>query len=214
MNDVISERMEAFGTPALTDTELMSVVLGIDVESAAKVYELAGSLAGVIRRRPVEFSNLPGMTKARTEKLLAAVELGRRSMVPPTQGPAMSTPAALATHFRALASEANEAFVAVAVNARNRIVGEWVIARGWESGVNLTSRQVFTLLAKEGVTRVVFVHNHPSGDPASSPEDIRFTDKLLAAAKVLEIKVLDHVIVASGGYHSMREMDSCTLTFN
>jgi len=95
--------------------------------------------------------------------------------------------------------------VAISVNARNRVVGEWTVARGWESGVNLTPRQVMTLLVKESTGRVVFVHNHPSGDPTPSPEDVRFTQRLLEAARTLDIRVLDHVIVASGGFASIRE---------
>lgn len=214
MNDNISERIAAFGTPALSDTELVAVALGIDDNTATKVLTLAGNLPGIIKRRTTEFTEIPGMTRARAEKLLAAVELGRRSLVTPTPGISMSSPAALAEHFKVLAADSRESFVAVALNSRNRITGEFVIARGWESGVNLTSGQVFTVLVKEGVTRVVFIHNHPSGDPTSSPEDVRFTEKLLNAAKVLDIKVLDHVIVAREGYRSMREQDSWKLSFD
>ncbi|MBM4398410.1 MAG: DNA repair protein RadC, partial [Deltaproteobacteria bacterium] len=73
------------------------------------------------------------------------------------------------------------------------------------SGVNLTTRQVYSLLVKESVSRVIYVHNHPSGDPNPSPEDVRFTRKLIEAAKLLDIRVLDHVIVAADGFVSMRE---------
>ena len=115
------------------------------------------------------------------------------------------TAADVAQRMARIAAEPIEVFVAVAVNVRNRVVGEWVIARGWESGVNLTPRQVMTLLVKEGVGRVVFVHNHPSGDPTPSPEDVRFTQRLIDAAKTLDIRVLDHVVVAMGGFASLRE---------
>lgn len=208
MNNTVSERMASFGTPSLSDTELLAVVAGVDTDTATKILDLAGSLAGVIRRRATEYSTIPGMTKARAERLLAAVELGHRSLVPPDLGEPLSTAAAVSNHFRVLASEANESFVAVVLNNRNKIVKEFVVARGNDSGVNLTVNQVYTLLTREAATRVVFVHNHPSGDPTPSPEDIRFTGKLLDAAKILEIKVLDHIVVSSGGYASMRESTS------
>ena len=80
-----------------------------------------------------------------------------------------------------------------------------MVARDWESGVNLTPRMVFTLLIKESVARIIFVHNHPSGDPIPSAEDIRFTSQSLEAAMTLKIKILDHVGVASEGAVSLRE---------
>ena len=89
-----------------------------------------------------------------------------------------------------IAFEPVEVFVAISVDSRNRGLGEWEVARGWESGVNLTPRQVFTLLVKEGTSRVVLAHNHPSGDPTPIPEDVRFTARLLEAARTLDIKVL------------------------
>lgn len=69
----------------------------------------------------------------------------------------------------------------------------------------MAPRQVMTLLVKECVGRVIFVHNHPSGDPTPSPEDVRFTQQLIDAAKTLDIRVLDHVVVAATGFASIRE---------
>ena len=133
--------------------------------------------------------------------------------MPPTDCDVIQTSADVARRCARLASEPDEVFVAVAVNSRNRVLGEWVVARGWESGVNLTPRQVFTLLVKESASRVVLVHNHPSGDPTPSAEDIRFTSQILEAARTLSIRVLDHVIVAADGAVSLRETSGDRLAF-
>jgi DNA repair protein RadC len=153
------------------------------------------------------------MNPSRAHRLLAAIELGARAQVAVDAGQPLMTAGDVAARCHRLKSETVEVFMAIAVNSRNRVVGEWVIARGWESGVNLTPRQVFTLLAKESASRVIFAHNHPSGDPSPSPEDVRFTARLLDAARTLDIRVLDHVIVAAAGHSSIRETAHMDLTF-
>jgi DNA repair protein RadC len=202
------DRLAQHGTDSVTDAELVSLVTGAGPDAARAVLDHAGSLQGLRERRPTELAGLPRMTMARAERLLAAVELGRRAAHPREPGKALSSAGDVATRFQHIAADPGEQFVAVAVNARNRVIGEWVVARGWESGVNLTPRQVFTLLVKEGVGRCLFVHNHPSGDPTPSAEDVRFTRRLIDAARTLDIKVLDHVIVATGGHVSLRT-DAC-----
>ncbi len=201
----LAERVTAFGTSSLSDAELVSLVLGTPGTVSRDLLDSIGTVSSLPTRRIGELSLVSGVSRTRALRLLAATELGRRAIHRPDAGAPLTTPGDVRARCAHLASEPVEVFVAIAVNSRNRVVGEWVIARGWESGVNLTPRQVFTLLVKEGAHRVVFLHNHPSGDPTPSPEDVRFTQRLIEAARTLDIKVLDHVIVASGGFASMRE---------
>ncbi len=204
----IRERLAAFGTSVLSDAEVLALVLsnGPDPDLGQRVLQSVGSPRGLLTRRLPELSGIPGVGPRRAERLLAAIELGRRaSSTAADPGSPLMSAADVAGRMSRLATEPVEVFVALAVNARNRVLGEWVVARGWESGVNLTPRQVMTLLVKEGAGRAIFVHNHPSGDSAPSSEDIRFTQRLVEAARTLDIRVLDHVIVASGGFASIRE---------
>lgn len=205
--DEVRERMAAFGAGVLTDAEVVALILGpaADPELGRRVLDAVGTPHGLLTRRLRELSGIKGVGTRRAQRLMAALELGRRAAQVFDPGKPLSTAADVAERLARLKSEPVEVFIAIAVNARNRVVGEWDVARGWESGVNLTPRQVFTLLAKESSSRVVFVHNHPSGDPTPSPEDVRFTQRLIDAARTLDIRVLDHVIVASGGYASIRE---------
>lgn len=204
------ERLMTMGPQALSDGELIAVLVApgsrrLPGELAArKVLAECGPVRRLASRRAGELAGMPGIGAVRACRIVAALELGRRAVE--RRDPEAVLSGAVDVHLRwaRLTAEPEETFVAIAVNSRNRVVGEWVVARGWESGVNLTPRQVFTLLVKEGATRVLFVHNHPSGDPAPSAEDVRFTRRLMEAARCLDIRVLDHVIIASGGHVSMR----------
>jgi DNA repair protein RadC len=204
------ERLRDEGVAALTDQELVAVLLAPGSRRrpaealAGQVLDACGPVGRLQTRRTGELAAITGVGLAKACRLVAALELGRRAAERREDGEAIRDAADVARRWARLAGEPDEVFVAIGVNCRNRVVGEWVVARGWESGVNLTARQVFTLLVKEAVSRVLFAHNHPSGDPTPSGEDLRFTKRLIEAARCLDIKVLDHVVVASGGHASMR----------
>lgn len=208
----VRERAEAYGVVALSDVEVLNLVLGPGVGECTLA--MAGTLHGLLSRRAGELAVVPGVGGAKALRLLAAIELGKRVARPIESVKTIAGAADVWARCTALAVEQEEIFVAIGLNSCNHVVGEWVVARGWESGINLTPRQVFTLLVKERVSRVVFVHNHPSGDPTPSPEDVRFTARLLAAAKCLDIRVLDHVVVAAGGHASIREHARNTVDFD
>lgn len=206
MNE-LRERLAAFGVSVLTDAEVVALTLGncADPDLGRRVLDAVGTPHGLLSRRINELACIPGIGPQRAQRLLAALELGRRATVTIDPGRPLMAADDVAQRMARLKSEVVEVFVALGVNARNRVVGEWEIARGWESGVNLTPRQVMTLLVKECVGRAIMVHNHPSGDPTPSPEDVRFTQRLIDAAKTLDIRLLDHVVVAATGHASLRE---------
>lgn len=215
------ERMIGVGIEALADEELLTLLLSPGTRKmpgpvlSRQLLRETGSLRRLADRRPGELARFHGLGLAKAGRLAAAWELGRRVLLRDQSASetVLAGPQAVADHCRRLALEPNESFLAIAVNSRNRLVGEWVLARGWESGVNLTPRQVFIVLVRESVGRVIFVHNHPAGDPTPSPEDLRFTARLLEAARCLDIRVLDHVIVAREGFQSLREWPSSGLVF-
>jgi len=205
------ERMMGLGPYSMSDMELLTILLSPGSKSvpcdmiARDLLAEFGSMKGLVERRTGELASIRGLGRAKACRVLAAIEMGRRAFMSGGEASVMSTARDVNERCMGLAGERDEVFCAIAVNSRNRVKGEWVVARGWESGVNLTPRQVFTLLVKESVSRVIFVHNHPSGDPTPSAEDFRFTERLIEAARCLTIRVLDHVIVATDGFTSLRE---------
>lgn len=214
------ERLLSLGPDRLSDVDLLTVLLSPGTRDlpgdrlARRVLMEFGTLHGLQERRAGELASIRGLGVAKACRVVAAAELGRRALRQRGRLEVLQTAADVGRRCEYLSHEKDELFLAIAVNGRNRVVGEWEVARGWESGVNLTPRQVFTLLVKEGATRVVFVHNHPSGDPDPSQEDIQFTARLLEAARSLGIRVLDHVIVATDGFSSLRETVGDRLEFN
>ncbi len=214
------ERLAVSGAAGMSDLDLLTLVLSPGTRQAPadmlarRLLMEYGGLHGLANRRPGELAAVPGMGLAKACRILAAAEMARRLARPPDGTVTLGSAADVGRHAARYAIEREEVFVAVAVNQRNRLQGEWVVARGWESGINLTPRQVFTLLVKEAASRVIFVHNHPGGDPQPSAEDIRFTERLIEAGRCLDIKVLDHVIVASSGHASLREVAGDRLSFD
>jgi len=208
------------GPHVMSDCDLLTIILSPGTKEhpayvlARRILKECKGLEGLRSRRPAELEAIPGVGRAKACRIIAAAELGRRLATSCKHAMPLSNPEEVAKYAQIYATEPEEVFVAIGVNVKNKPIGEWVIARGWESGVNLTIRQIFTVLLKEGVSRVVFVHNHPSGDPTPSHDDIRFTEKILLGAQTVDIKVLDHVIVAQKGFASIRAMGLAHLAFS
>ncbi len=98
-----------------------------------------------------------------------------------------------------------ERFVAIAVDAKNRPRAEREVARGGRTVCQVDPAEVFRFLVAESASGAIFLHNHPSGDPSPSRQDLELTERLVAAGSLLEIRVLDHLIVGNGSYTSLRD---------
>ena len=145
------------------------------------------------------------LTAPQRRRLSDARELARRFLAQQVENSSVvSTPAEVATWAGRLAFCREEILTVIGLDARNRIVATWEIARGWEAGINIHPRQIFSLLVRESIGRCVLIHNHPSGNQCPSDEDISFTKTIIEAGHLLGVEVLDHVVVAAGGFYSMR----------
>lgn len=200
------ERLLAGGPAGLSDGELLTLLLGSgSFEAARGLLAELGGLRGVARARPGELMRLPGIGEARACALSAAVELGRRlDGAALLRGDPIGSAEDVHRTLRwRLAACDQETFWVIALDARHRVLALRQVAQGGLTSVEVHPRQVFELALREGAAAIVVAHNHPSGDPEPSAQDRELTARLRQGSELLGIRLLDHLVVASGGYVSL-----------
>jgi len=207
------ERMMAHGPAGLSDSELIAVLLGSGnrtqnvVDMAGNLLETYGGLNGLGRAAGTALAGFDGVGPARACALGAAFELGRRATGHrPRLGQRLGQASDVWTHLRArLCDKPIEEFWALGLDVRHRVRFESCLARGCLTGVEVHPRDVFRVLIEQGVAAVIFCHNHPSGEPTPSREDLDLTQRLREVGQLCGISVLDHVVVAQDGFVSIAE---------
>lgn len=206
------ERLARLGVAALADVELLAVLLGTgragqDVTAlAASVLRRTDGLCALARLTPRELEQIAGIGPAKAARLAAAFEAGTRALVPrEAAAPLTNSEAVFQRYGRALMSSPVERFLVVSVDAKNRPRVEREVARGGRTSCQVDAAEVFRILIADSASGAIFVHNHPSGDPDPSAQDLALTKRLVAAGALLEIRILDHIIVGSGRYNSLRD---------
>ena len=207
--------MLAGGAAVLSDAELVALVLGagsarrgrrgllreaaVALLDGAALPELAWAPAGSLAARA-------GLEPPRAVALAAAFELGRRcAWSPPRRGDRLLAPERVAELMRPVAHADRECFHVVMLDVRGRLIRAERVAEGSLTQCPVSPRDALRPAVREGAHGVVFVHNHPSGDPSPSAEDAVLTERLRSAAELVGIVARDHVIVAAGGYFSFVE---------
>ncbi len=207
------ERLSAQGPHSLSDAELLALLLGSGrpglnaVDMAQAILTAVGGLAGLAQATGPELRQHPGIGAARAAVIQAALELGRRvSGSRPERGRRLAAAADLWSHYRARLSFApSEEFWVIGVDVRHRVVLEACIARGSLTGVEVHPREVFRPLIRASAAAALLCHNHPSGDPSPSRQDLELTARLKEVGELCGIAILDHVVVAAEGYTSLAE---------
>ncbi len=208
------EKLAEQGKGALGDNELLAVLLGHGtrgvsaLDLANRLLAELGGLRGVGRGSPAVIARVPGIGPVRAGRIVAAVELGRRAVM--RAAPARLQVAAPIDAARYLlprygAVDVEQAGVLL-LDSRHRVLHARVLTRGTADAAPMHPRDVFREAALAGAAAIVLFHNHPSGDPQPSPEDVLLTQRMLAAGDVMGITVVDHLILADASYCSLREM--------
>lgn len=208
------ERLHHCGPEALSDAELLALVLGTGHPAVGDACALSralitsfGTLQRTVSAATAELSMHPGVGAARAATLRAVGELARRlasmRLQPGTQ---IRSPHDVHAHFGPLlAQEKKERFYAILLDSKNRVMSNLRISEGSLGASLVHPREAFRPAIREAAAAVIFLHNHPSGDPSPSGEDRHVTGRLRDAGNLLGIPVLDHVIVAAEGYYSFAD---------
>lgn len=207
------ERLDRVGTAALGDHELLAIVLGHGhghrsaLEVASAVLESAGGLHGLVRATADELQRVAGIGDARAAQVLAAIELGRRTLARvPEERVQLLTPGEVAAYLMPeFGSGAVEQFGVLILDSKHRVLKTRLLSVGSLDASVVHPREVFRAAVLGGAAAVVLFHNHPSGDPTPSREDCALTRRLIAAGELMGIDVLDHVILADMRFVSLRE---------
>ena len=207
------ERMAQYGPEAMSTVELLAILLrvGSRGESAIRLAErlLAefGGLAGIAKARVPQLSALPGIGLAKAAQIKAAFELGKR-LATSVEGPRpviRNASDAAALMMEELRYREQECLAAILLDARNQVIKTLVLMIGTLTGSPAHPREVFKEALAHGCASLIICHNHPSGDPTPSQDDIALTTRLAQAGEIMGIPLLDHLIIGDGRFVSLKE---------
>lgn len=207
------ERLLRYGAQALSEPELLAILLRVG-SKGENVLNLSirllgefGGLVGLIRASVSDLSAVRGVSSAKIAQIKAALELGRRAMLAsPDARPQISSPRD-AANFLMLEMSAleQEHLRVILLDTKNRILRSPTVYVGNVNMAIVRVCEVFKEAVRENATALVVAHNHPSGDPTPSPEDVKITRSLVQAGDLLGIDVLDHIIIGQQCFVSLKE---------
>ena len=203
------------GAGALTDAELLAAVLRTGskgetaVGLAGRILKIPGyeGLSGFGKIPLERFREMRGIGKVKAVQLKCLAELAvRMSKAAARERLCFDTPATIADYYmEELRREEQEELIALFLDTRNRLLKESLIFRGTVNASPASPREIFVKALSVHAVRLVLVHNHPSGDPAPSREDLQMTERIRSAGELLGIRLLDHIIIGDNRYSSLRE---------
>lgn len=213
-NERPRERLREHGPRYLNNAELVAILLrsGIAGENAinlaTRVLTEFEGLGGLARVGYGELFGQRGLSHAKTCEILAALELGRRiASLAPEERAQIACPQDAANLVAAeMAVRPQEHLIVLLLNTRNRVIGKREIYIGTVNGSAVRPAEVLRPAIRENAPSIIVVHNHPSGDPTPSGEDVAVTRDLIAAGKLMDIELLDHLVIGQGGrFVSLKE---------
>ena len=207
------ERFVKFGASALSDAELMAIILRTG-NKGENVIDMSNRLIAEYGLNKIfdcsieELQKVKGIGPSKAMQLLAMAEIGKRHSASIRNLKRVTCAKDVFDLFHErLKDEKQEHFYIVMLSTKNHIIGEHLVSKGVLDAAIVEPREVFRPAIKSAASRIILIHNHPSGDPSPSDEDIEVTKKLMNAGEMMNIKVLDHVIIGDGKVWSWSEKD-------
>ena len=214
LDDRPREKLLRHGASSLGDNELLALVIGQGsrqggaLSVANALLAAHGGLHGLVRGAPDDLSRVAGIGGARAVQILAALELGRRTL---TRGSSARVQLRNAREAAAyllprFGWRPVEQFGVILLDSRHRVTRTTVLVSGTLNTSIVEPREVFREAAIGGAAAIVAFHNHPSGDPSPSPEDVELTRRLAAAGVLMGIDLVDHIVLGDARYCSLKEL--------
>jgi len=207
------ERLESLGPQALTNAELIAILLrvGVKGESAVDVGRRLltkfHGLSGLHRVSFAELKDQHGIGGAKASQIKAAIELGKRlNSISPEEKPSINSPADAADMVRyEMSALEQEHLRVILLDRRNRVLDIVEVYKGSVNSSQVRVAEIFKEAVRKNASAIVVVHNHPSGDPTPSPDDVAVTRAIVQSGKLLDIDVLDHLVIGQGKWVSLKE---------
>lgn len=207
------ERLAELGAQALSDAELLAILLRVGVEGenavqmGQRLLKNLGGIAGIHRATFEEVCAEHGIGTAKAAQLKAAIELGRRlTLASPEERPSIHSPADAAALVQyEMSALTQEELRILLLDTRNRVLRIETIYRGSLNSSQVRVGELFKAAISRNAAAIIIVHNHPSGDPTPSPDDVAVTRAIVQAGKLLDIDVLDHLVIGLGKFVSLKE---------
>jgi DNA repair protein RadC len=206
------ERLMVHGGAALSDAELIAALLGAGtrgrsaLDIARELVARFGDLASLGRCEVSDLARFRGLGPAKACALTAALEIGRRAQAPRRLRQAVRCSEDIYRYYAPRMAHLNrEVFHTLCLDAKHRVLQDARIVEGGLTTCSVLPREAYAPAMRHGAAAVVFVHNHPSGDPQPSSDDLSLTARLKQAGTVLGIRPLDHIIVGEGRYVSLAD---------
>ncbi len=209
------EKLLTLGAKALSNTELLAVLLhsgtkkksAMDIAQELLVKYKAEGLASIVNLSPQTLTSIEGLGPAKIATLLAAIELGLRLALKPSEHKiTIKSPKDVVSYVMPLLRyEPIEHFAILLLDTKNQIIAFPNISTGSLNASIVHPREVFRCAINYATSSMILVHNHPSGDPTPSIEDIKVTKKLVEGSKIMDIEILDHIIIGDNKFTSLKQ---------
>jgi DNA repair protein RadC len=207
------ERLLKLGAASLKNEELLAIILRVGtqgenvIELSRRLLDVYGGLGGLLQADTAVIASERGMGEAKATQLKAALELGHRlSILTPDRRPQITSPGDVANLVMGtMGYQAQEHLRVLCLDTKNFVVAQHLVYQGTVNSSVVRVAEVFKPAISRTCPAIIVVHNHPSGDPAPSPEDVRTTEQLRKAGDLLDIELLDHIVIGHNCFVSMKE---------